>query len=117
MKRRAYDPGSRGRRAVLSRATRPKTTQTWNLLGFRVYGCRCADALERFFCHVQPSTYLHPLDPGPGFSVGGLRGVGDPLRPQVSQSKKGAKENSIKEDEGPEARMQGNEGPKGKNER
>ena len=26
--RRAYDPGGRGRRAVLSRATHPKTTQT-----------------------------------------------------------------------------------------
>ena len=51
MKRRAYDPGGRGRRAVLSRATHPKTTQAWNLLGFRVYGCRCADALESVFFH------------------------------------------------------------------
>ena len=28
VKRRAYDPGGRGRRAVLSRATHPETTQT-----------------------------------------------------------------------------------------
>ena len=173
MKRRAYDPGGRGRRAVLSRATHPKTTQTWNLLGFRVYGCRCADALERFFslrnhlhiCILWIQTLDFPLGVWPpgltvkkkgqkktaskkmkaqkpeckemkaqkakmkgeclqaktkvhicilwiqtlDFPLGVCGGLATPCAPRSHSPKKGAKENSIKADEGPEARMQGNE--------
>ena len=39
-----------------------------------------------FFFTYDQSTYLFRWDPDPGFSVGGLRGAGDPLRPQAPQS-------------------------------
>ena len=44
---------------------------------------KCAYALERFFFTYDQSTYLFRWDPDPGFSVGGLRGAGDPLRAQL----------------------------------
>ena len=39
-----------------------------------------------FFFTYDQSTYLFRWDPDLGFSVGGLRGAGDPLRPQAPQS-------------------------------
>ena len=50
-----------------------------------------------------------------GFPLRVCGALATPCAPRSRSQKKGAKENSIKEDEGPEARMQGNEGPKGKN--
>ena len=101
VKRRAYDPGGRGRRAVLSRATHPKTTQTWNLLGFRLSLRWRPRAFFSMYNHLHICIlWIQTLD----FPLGVCGGLATPCAPRSHSQKKVAKENSIKEDEGPKGK-------------